>query len=160
MLSYMDIIYQPDFMIKYDRFWTNVKDVRKLSHIDLRQLALLFVILAFGILLEHEPAKTERRLSLIETGEMSGEMRELVRGFMSKVEKTGLSLQERQSLSLTWSWAAKRALSEASGFYGESLDTVQAGALVSSLRSGRTRADQHSSRCTLWSVVDQPRCGR
>lgn len=132
----MDIIYQPDFMVKYQRFWDNMKDVRKLPHIDLRQLALLFAILAFGILLENEPAKAARRMSLIEAGDISNELKDVMRDCMRKVARTGLSLQERESMSLTWSWAARRALSEASSYYGESQDTVRAGALVSSAMCG------------------------
>ncbi|KAL7812996.1 fungal-specific transcription factor domain-containing protein [Trichoderma gracile] len=71
-----------------------------LANVDLRWLGLLFIILAFGVLLDTPP-----RLTL-------------------DVQR------EREEASLRFYWAARRAIVIAPSFYGESTDIVRAGLLV------------------------------
>ena len=91
----------------------------------------MFIVLAFGVLLEHNFSKKYEGLRAL--GELRLTVHERVRleDVLQGFEERGLTLAEREEMSLTWSWGARKALAEASSFYGESLDTVSAGALVS-----------------------------
>ena len=95
-------------------------------------MALILVVLAFGVLLDHNP-KQEAQLETLRTVAESAPF-EYQAGIMEALkglENASLSLQERECLSLKWSWGARRALTEASSFYGDSFDTVRASGLVS-----------------------------
>lgn len=126
--SHTDIIYEPDFMRKYNTFWRSSTDLTRMAQLDLREIALLFIIIAFGILLEQVATSRPTGISPSNTSS-SRDMRPA-----SAISDLDFTQMEREELSLTWSWATKRAISEASRFYGPSLDIVRAGTMVSIVR--------------------------
>lgn len=95
----MDILYEEDFRAKYATFWRIKGEFEDMIRIDVRWLALLHVVLAFGALLDRGPNRAA----------------------------------DPESLSYRFFVGARRALSEAPSFGGESIDTVRAYALVSLL---------------------------
>ncbi|KAF2792121.1 hypothetical protein K505DRAFT_338948 [Melanomma pulvis-pyrius CBS 109.77] len=96
----IDAVHPASFKVKYDLFWERKFGFEDFASIDLRWLALLFIILAYGVLLDCPNPKNK----------------ELQR--------------ELQESSLCFYWAARRAIVIAPTFYGESLDLVRAGVLV------------------------------
>ncbi|KAF2727219.1 fungal-specific transcription factor domain-containing protein [Polyplosphaeria fusca] len=96
----IDAIHPTSFMAKYDLFWSRKFGFDDFATIDLRWLALLFIVLAYGVFLDcPRPRNTEVQRDLQET-------------------------------SLRFYWAARRAIVIAPTFYGESTDLVRAGVLV------------------------------
>lgn len=105
--SHLDILYKPDFTSKYSRFWDRSFELEAMKSIDLRWMSLLLIVMAFAILLDRDVQPDTQE-----------------------------SLQDREEMSLSYFWGARRALVEASSFYGESLDTVRASLLVYLSSSG------------------------
>ena len=96
----IDAIHPASFKAKYDAFWERKFGFESFATIDLRWLALLFIVLAYGVYLDcPEPKNLETQRELQET-------------------------------SLRFYWAARRAIVIAPTFYGESTDLVRAGVLV------------------------------
>ncbi|ETS82372.1 hypothetical protein PFICI_04248 [Pestalotiopsis fici W106-1] len=96
----IDAIEVKDFSNKYELFWSRTFGFDDLATIDLRWLALLFIVLAYAVLLDgKEPANKDIARDL-------------------------------QDTSLRFYWAARRAIVIAPTFYGESVDLVRAGVLV------------------------------
>ncbi|WWC71673.1 uncharacterized protein I206_105631 [Kwoniella pini CBS 10737] len=124
--SHNDILYQPDFMISYHKFW-NDYNVKRSSEVDLRYLALLLIVLALGVLLDHDPSQKSSRQNEIDRLELTERQSTTIRDMLEGLENQTLSLKDREEKSLKWSWAAKRALTESSNFFGESMETVRAG---------------------------------
>lgn len=89
-----------DFKEKYDTFWSRKFGFDDFATVDLRWLALLFIVLAYGVLLDCPKPRN---------GEVQREVHET---------------------SLRFYWAARRAIVIAPTFYGESIDLVRAGVLV------------------------------
>lgn len=94
----MDILYEPDFSAKHAELWRIRGAFEGVGQIDLRWLALLHAVLAFGALLGARTPDEDNEFG---------------------------------ALSLRSFDCARRALSEAPTYRGESMDTVRAGALVS-----------------------------
>ena len=91
----------------------------------------MLIVIAFGVLLEFDLDAAVKKQRSVEGLRLSGRDESRVNVMMKNLEFNSLDLHDREDLSLKWSWGAKKALSEASGFYGESIDTVRAGAMVS-----------------------------
>ncbi|KAF2813633.1 fungal-specific transcription factor domain-containing protein [Mytilinidion resinicola] len=96
----IDAVCPASFRSKYDDFWERKFGFDDFATIDLRWLALLFIVLAFGVLLDCPRPKNK------------------------EVQR------ELQDTSLRFYWAARRAIVIAPTFYGESTDLVRAGVLV------------------------------
>lgn len=96
----IDAIHPQSFKLKYDEFWERKFGFDDYASIDLRWLALLFIVLAYGVFLDCPHPK-------------NGEVQ-----------------RELQETSLRFYWAARRAIVIAPTFYGESTDLVRAGLLV------------------------------
>ena len=96
----IDAVHPASFKAKYDVFWERKFGFEDFASIDLRWLALLFIILAYGVLLDCPNPRNK------------------------DVQR------ELQEQSLCFYWAARRAIVIAPTFYGESLDLVRAGVLV------------------------------
>ena len=96
----IDAVHPASFKAKYDLFWERKFGFEDFASIDLRWLALLFIILAYGVLLDCPNPRNK------------------------DVQR------ELQEQSLCFYWAARRAIVIAPSFYGESLDLVRAGVLV------------------------------
>ena len=93
-------VHPASFREKYKIFWERKFGFDDFATIDLRWLALLFIVLAYGVLLDcPKPANKEAQ-------------------------------REVQESSLRFYWAARRAIVIAPTFYGESPDLVRAGVLV------------------------------
>ncbi|WVQ99897.1 hypothetical protein IAU59_007040 [Kwoniella sp. CBS 9459] len=127
--NHNDIIYQPDFLVAYHTFW-NDYNTKQTSEVDLRHLSLLLIMLAFGVLLDHDPAEQGQRVDLIRSMGLSDHHFNTIGAMFQHLEGQTMSLKDREEKSSRWSWAAKRALMESSSFFGESMDTVRAGLLI------------------------------
>lgn len=110
----MDILYEPDFSVKYADLWRIRGEFEDLGRIDLRWLALFQVVLAFGALLSASSPEEEKEFA---------------------------------AMSSRFFDCARRALSEAPTYRGESMDTVRAYALVRS-SCWRLPSANASYRCT------------
>ncbi|WWC63185.1 uncharacterized protein I303_105785 [Kwoniella dejecticola CBS 10117] len=128
--SHNDILYQPDFMISYHKFWNNY-NINRSTEVDLRYLSLLLIVLALGVLLDHDPSQKVNRQNEIDQLQLTDRQKSVIGGMMDHLELQTLSLKDREEKSSKWSWAAKRALTESSNFFGESMDTVRSGLLIS-----------------------------
>jgi hypothetical protein len=117
-------------MIKYRSFWNQMTNLTSRPKIDLRELSLIFIVLSFGVLLNYQPFQYQETLSTISQFAMQASEKDQISQVLRSVQGRGLGLRDREEASLTWSWAARRALSESSRFYGESLDTVRTGVMV------------------------------
>lgn len=96
----IDAVHPTAFRAQYQAFWARKFGFDDLATIDLRWLALLFIVLAYGVLLDcPQPLNADMQRELEET-------------------------------SLRFYWAARRAIVIAPTFYGESTDLVRAGVLV------------------------------
>lgn len=96
----IDAVHPASFKAKYDEFWERKFGFDDFASIDLRWLALLFIVLAYGVFLDcPHPKNVEVQRELQET-------------------------------SLRFYWASRRAIVIAPTFYGESTDLVRAGVLV------------------------------
>jgi hypothetical protein len=96
----IDAVHPASFKAKYDQFWERKFGFDDFATIDLRWLALLFIVLAYGVFLDcPNPKNAEIQCEL-------------------------------QEMSLRFYWAARRAIVIAPTFYGESTDLVRAGVLV------------------------------
>lgn len=96
----IDAVHASSFREKYDTFWSRKLGFDDLATIDLRWLALLFIVLAYGVLLDcPRPKNRETQREVLETAQR-------------------------------FYWAARRAIVIAPTFYGESTDLVRAGVLV------------------------------
>ncbi|KAL7412058.1 fungal-specific transcription factor domain-containing protein [Mrakia frigida] len=110
--SHLDLVYRDEFQTKYDAFWNRSFDVEDISGIDMRWLALLFIVLAYGCLLgwtEDEGAE---------------------------------GIRDRDEGAKTWYWAARRAIMSSPTFHGESLDIVRATILVTFYLVNQRRAPE------------------
>lgn len=139
-------------MRKYSTFWNISIELDKISQLDLRQIGLLFIVIAFGVLLDHSAAQSEAATA---QAQVEGRPEPVRMDF--EMEATQM---EREEMSLTWSWAAKRALSEAGRFHGESLDTVRAGTMVSYVIGFEYPQLNARSPCTSSSVGGYLKAGQ
>lgn len=96
----IDAVQPTSFKAKYETFWSRKFGFDDFATIDLRWLALLFIVMAYGVLLDcPNPRNREVQREVHET-------------------------------SQRFYWAARRAIVIAPTFYGESTDLVRAGVLV------------------------------
>lgn len=96
----IDAVQPTSFKAKYENFWSRKFGFDDFATIDLRWLALLFIVMAYGVLLDcPKPRNREVQREVHET-------------------------------SQRFYWAARRAIVIAPTFYGESTDLVRAGVLV------------------------------
>ncbi|KAI8309255.1 hypothetical protein K4K61_001948 [Colletotrichum sp. SAR11_59] len=96
----IDAVQPTSFKAKYENFWSRKFGFDDFATIDLRWLALLFIVMAYGVLLDcPKPRNKEVQREVHET-------------------------------SQRFYWAARRAIVIAPTFYGESTDLVRAGVLV------------------------------
>ncbi|OCF37822.1 hypothetical protein I316_00046 [Kwoniella heveanensis BCC8398] len=121
----------PDFLVAYHTFW-NDYNTKQTSEVDLRHLSLLLIMLAFGVLLDHDPAEKGQRVDMIRSMGLSDDQVHTIGAMFNHLEGQTMSLKDREEKSSRWSWAAKRALMESSSFFGESIDSVRAGLLIAS----------------------------
>ncbi|KAH8774330.1 fungal-specific transcription factor domain-containing protein [Diaporthe sp. PMI_573] len=96
----IDAVQPKSFKTKYDNFWSRKFGFDDFATIDLRWLALLFIVMAYGVLLDCPQPRNK------------------------EVQK------EVHDTSQRFYWAARRAIVIAPTFYGESTDLVRAGVLV------------------------------
>lgn len=96
----IDTVHPETFRYQFTEFWGRKFGFDEIAGVDLRWLALLFIILAFGVLLEGPTT--------------------------SSPEKR----KESEEASLRFYWASRRAIVISPSFHGESLDLVRAGLMV------------------------------
>ncbi|KAI1333498.1 fungal-specific transcription factor domain-containing protein [Xylariaceae sp. FL0016] len=96
----IDAVRPKCFRDMYETFWSRKFGFDDFATIDLRWLALLFIVLAYGVLLDCPSPRNKD------------------------------AQRELQETSLRFYWAARRAIVIAPTFYGESTDLVRAGVLV------------------------------
>ncbi|WWD18968.1 hypothetical protein CI109_103425 [Kwoniella shandongensis] len=132
-----DIVYEPDFQASYDKFWRACN-----SHdtIDLRHLALLLIILAFGVLLDHDSSEEQRRIDQLGTMGLTSKEKHAVSDQLRTSQTSRLKFREEESSK--WSWAARTALNECTSFFGESIETVRAGVLMAHYLNACRRVEE------------------
>lgn len=96
----IDAVHRASFESSYTQFWERKSGFDDVTTVDLRWLALLFVILAIGAYLDC-PQKSSPETE-----------------------------QDYEEASLRFYWASRRAIVIAPSFYGESTDLVRAGILI------------------------------
>jgi hypothetical protein len=96
----IDTVHPETFRSQFAEFWGRKFGFDEIAGVDLRWLALLFIILAFSVLLDSPTT--------------------------SSPEKR----KESEEASLRFYWAARRAIVISPSFHGESLDLVRAGLMV------------------------------
>jgi hypothetical protein len=96
----IDTVHPETFRSQFAEFWGRKFGFDEIAGVDLRWLALLFIILAFSVLLDSPT--------------------------ISSPEKR----KESEEASLRFYWAARRAIVISPSFHGESLDLVRAGLMV------------------------------
>lgn len=96
----IDTVHPETFRSQFAEFWGRKFGFDEIAGVDLRWLALLFIILAFSVLLDSP--------------------------MTSSPEKR----KESEEASLRFYWAARRAIVISPSFHGESLDLVRAGLMV------------------------------
>ncbi|KAI2677804.1 transcriptional regulator family: Fungal Specific TF [Penicillium roqueforti] len=96
----IDTVHPETFRSQFAEFWGQKFGFDEIAGVDLRWLALLFIILAFSVLLDNPTT--------------------------SSPEKR----KECEEASLRFYWAARRAIVISPSFHGESLDLVRAGLMV------------------------------
>ncbi|KAG0649178.1 putative transcriptional regulatory [Hyphodiscus hymeniophilus] len=95
-----DAVHEETFQISYEKFWDRKCGYDDLSSVDVRWLSLLFIILAFGELLDcNQPCSPEAQRACEES-------------------------------SLHFYWSARKAVVIAPSFFGETPDLVRAGILI------------------------------
>lgn len=97
---HIDAVHPTSFRQSYVRFWQRKSGFDDVTTVDLRWLALLFVILAIGAYLD------------------------------CPLESTPEVKRDYEEASLRFYWASRRAIVLAPSFYGESTDLVRAGVLI------------------------------
>ena len=98
--SPVDAVHPPSFRNEYERFYGRKAGLDDVTTVDIRWLALLFIVLAIGTYLD------------------------CPRDARPEVQR------EYEESSLSFFWASRRAIVIAPSFYGESTDLVRAGILV------------------------------
>lgn len=107
-----DAVHEDSFMAHYERFWERKAGDDDLTKIDIRWLALLFTILAYGELLDcPQPCSVEIQ-------------------------------REHEDTSLHYYWAARKAIVIAPSFEGESPDITRAGILITKYLSHAYRISE------------------
>ncbi|KIW13531.1 hypothetical protein PV08_08719 [Exophiala spinifera] len=96
----IDAVHPTSFRQSYVQFWERKSGFDDVTTVDLRWLALLFVILAIGAYLD------------------------------CPLESTPDTKRDYEEASLRFYWASRRAIVLAPSFYGESTDLVRAGVLI------------------------------
>ncbi|KFY04328.1 hypothetical protein O988_00852 [Pseudogymnoascus sp. VKM F-3808] len=93
-------VHEESFTTSYNKFWDRKTGCDDLTNVDIRWLAVLFIILAFGELLDcPQPCSAEAQ-------------------------------RESEDSSLHFYWASRKSLVIAPSFYGESTDLTCAGILI------------------------------
>ena len=96
----IDAVHPPSFRQEYDRFYARKAGFDDVTTVDIRWLALLFIVLAIGTYLDcPRKARPEEQ-------------------------------REYEESSMSFFWACRKAIVIAPSFYGESTDLVQAGILA------------------------------
>lgn len=96
----LDAVHPSSFRREYERFWSRQAGYDDVTTVDIRWLALLFMVLAIGAYLD------------------------CPRGAAPETQR------EYEESSLSFFWASRKAIVIAPSFYGESSDLVRAGILV------------------------------
>lgn len=96
----IDTVHPETFRYQFAEFWGRKFGFDEIAGVDLRWLALLFIILAFSVLMDRPTTPSPEKW------------------------------KESEEASLRFYWAARRAIVISPSFHGESLDLVRAGLMV------------------------------
>ncbi|KAJ5332167.1 uncharacterized protein N7506_005950 [Penicillium brevicompactum] len=96
----IDTVHPKTFRSQFAEFWARKFGFDEIAGVDLRWLALLFIILAYSVLLDSSSTTSPEKR------------------------------KESEEASLRFYWAARRAIVISPSFHGESLDLVRAGLMV------------------------------
>lgn len=101
---------------------------------DLRDLALLLIVLAFGVVLDHTPTEEAAKQNASILKAVSGEEeRRKVQAFLREKDAASMTLNRREEMSAFWASLAKSSLLEAqTASMGETINSISAWVLVSS----------------------------
>lgn len=123
------MLYRPAFDATYEKFWKCRADPEKV--VDLRGLALIFIVLSFGVLLDYDPSSLQSGRDYVRYLDEQGHDIQPIRGLIDELELKTDTLGEREVKSRNWEWAASYAMSQRGRHQLESVDLVRANLLVS-----------------------------
>jgi hypothetical protein len=118
---------------------------------DLRDLSLIFMVLAFGVVLDHTPLEEViKQNQLILQSIPEGEAREKAKECLAAKDAASMTLNRREEMSQFWAGLAKGSLVDAqSASMGETINSISAWVLVAWYAIHGRKAEEG------WSVLGQ-----
>lgn len=136
MLSWADVIDETDFRSMYTLFKRDHCSgtlAREREPADLRDLSLLFMVVAFGVKLDHVPKEEGvKRSHAILAALPDGEDKETFKSWLQEKDEASMPLDRHEEMSAFWAALAKECLVDAqSASMGETINSISAWVLVS-----------------------------
>lgn len=118
---------------------------------DLRDLSLLFMVLAFGVVLDHTPAEeVAKQNQAILATIPEGEARDRAEEALMAKDAASMTLNRREEMSAFWMMLAKSSLLEVqAASVGETINSISAWVLVAWYAIHGRKAEEG------WSVLGQ-----
>lgn len=118
---------------------------------DFRDLSVIFMVLAFGVVLDHVPCEeVARQNASILASVPKGEERKKVEAFLRDKDAASMTLNRREEMSSFWASLAKDSLIDAqTAAMGETINSISAWVLVAWYSIHGRRAEEG------WSVLGQ-----
>ena len=118
---------------------------------DLRDLSLMFMVLAFGVVLDHIPLETvDQQNETILSCIPDGVAREKAKACLATKDASSMTLNRREEMSQYWAGLAKGSLVDAqSASMGETINSISAWVLVAWYAIHGRKAEEG------WSVLGQ-----
>jgi hypothetical protein len=118
---------------------------------DLRDLSLIFMVLAFGVVLDHTPLEeVNKQKQLILASIPEGDAREKAKECLVMKDAASMTLSRREEMSHTWAELARSSLVDAqSASMGETINSISAWVLVAWYAIHGRKAEEG------WSVLGQ-----
>jgi len=151
--SWADVIDESDFRAMYKSFKHDHCFGPKTNRAsaDLRDLSLIFMILAFGVVLDHTPLEEVNKQNIsILLSIPEGDAREKAEGCLATKDAASMTLNRREEMSQFWAALAKDSLVDAqSASMGETINSISAWVLVAWYAIHGRKAEEG------WSVLGQ-----
>ena len=118
---------------------------------DLRDLSLIFMVLAFGVVLDHTPLEeVQKQNETILSNIPEGEGRDNTRECLAVKDAASMTLNRREEMSTFWASLARSSLIDAqSASMGETIKSISAWVLVAWYAIHGRKAEEG------WSVLGQ-----
>jgi hypothetical protein len=151
--SWADVIDEPDFRAMYQSFKHDHMFGAKADRAsaDLRDLSLIFMALAFGVVLDHTPLEeVNKQNQSILASIPEGPLRDRARECLASKDASSMTLNRREEMSSFWASLARTSLVDAqSASVGETINSISAWVLVAWYAIHGRQAEEG------WSVLGQ-----